>query len=232
MLTSAASLPLQVPMASSKLSRWARFYWRHSNLYSAATSLMMPVQALVAAQIASTLLPIIFALYQQPNVSSASCNNTFGSMFESLPTLHNCFMFPNVTYGRFQNAEANQTATDLHYRDGERNATAQNVARVLEDCFLNYCGTLPGCYQETREYRDLPSLWSVDDSIAFNPFFGKGRALATSICDNIPWRINSDVGGIGVSSSSNYLLLALAKAFETKDVGRSFLSIHTHPFSS
>ncbi|KAL8923045.1 MAG: hypothetical protein Q9208_004857 [Pyrenodesmia sp. 3 TL-2023] len=72
-------------------------------------------------------------------------------MFESLPTLHNCFMFANVTAGRFREAGSNQTAADLHYLDEERNATVDNVARVLEDCLLKYCDTLPNCNQETRE---------------------------------------------------------------------------------
>ncbi|KAL8852646.1 MAG: hypothetical protein Q9221_002526 [Calogaya cf. arnoldii] len=126
-----------------------------------------------------------------PNCN-ASCNNTFGSMFESLPTLHNCFMFANMTDGGFE------PAGKLHYLDEQRNATRDNVARVLDDCLSTYCDTLPHCSEKTKQYRDLPSLWSVTDVHAAGSSATRGQVLTKAICDNIPWRINSDVGGIGV----------------------------------
>lgn len=108
-------------------------------------------------------------------------------MFDSLPTLHNCFMFGYMT-------DDLDTATKLHYIDADHNATVAHVAHILEDCLSKYCDTLSDCSEEASEYGDLPSLWGDYDTL------GRGQGLASSICDNIPWRINSDVGGIGVSS--------------------------------
>lgn len=121
---------------------------------------------------------------------SASCNNTFGSMFESLPTLHNCYMSGYVTLG------SSETAAKLQLLD-EHNATANNVVRVLEDCLVNYCETLPDCGVNTnRPYTDLPSLRTGS---SYDSTGGAG-ALLSEICRKVPWRINSDVGGIGVSA--------------------------------
>ena len=111
-------------------------------------------------------------------------------MFESLPTLHNCYMSVNSPLG------SSNTGAKLQLLD-EHNATANNVARVLEDCLVNYCHTLPICREDTETYINRPSLWSDNDSPRYT---GKGKALISSICRNIPWRINSDVGGIGVSA--------------------------------
>ena len=169
-------------MVSSKLSITA-------GMNITDTSSVMLVQVAVA-RIASRLLPLIFAHYQQHSVSSASCNNTFGSMFESLPTLHNCFVFASVTDGSFQNAGANETAAKLHFIDNERNTTANNVAPVLEGCLSKYCDTGPSCKE------DLQSLALRDDYDRYS----KSEELAYSICRTIPSIINSDVGGVGVSS--------------------------------
>lgn len=153
------------------------------------TSSMMPVQAAVA-QIASRLLPIIFALYQPHFVFSAACNNTFSSMFESLPTLHNCFTFGSVIAGDFPNLGASQIAAKLHYLDDESNTTANHVAWVLEGCLSKYCDTVPNCKESLR----LQTLTKIHDG------FNKSKYLAYKICENIPSTINSDVDGIGVSS--------------------------------
>lgn len=192
MLSSPSWLSLPRPMASSKLSPRALIQCQHSDTTRCKitdTSLMMPVRVAMA-QIASRLLPIIFALYQPQFMFSASCNNTFGPMFESLSTLHNCFMFASVADGSFQNAGANQTAVKLHFVDDERNTTADNVARVLEGCLSEYCGTVPTC----KEYLQSQAL--RDDYVGYR----KSQELASSICNTIPSSINSDVGGVGVSS--------------------------------
>ncbi|KAL8837913.1 MAG: hypothetical protein Q9176_005389 [Flavoplaca citrina] len=111
-------------------------------------------------------------------------------MFTDLPTLHNCFMFGNVSNGGSETAAKLQLINEL-------NATANNVARVLDDCLTNYCHTIPDCMGASKSYMDLPSLWS-DSSYGFTNFSGKGPTLVDSICSNVPWRINSDVGGIGI----------------------------------
>lgn len=184
-------LLLQRPMASSKLLPQALINCQHSDTTRKImdTSSVMPVRVAVAP-IASRLLPILVALYQPHLVFSASCNNTFGSMFESLSTLHNCFMFASVTDGSFQNADANQTAAKLHFVDNEQNTTANNVARVLEGCLSRYCDTVPTC----KEYLQSVTLGDNYDG------YRKSRELASSICNTIPSSINSDVGGVGVSS--------------------------------
>lgn len=191
MISSAASLLPQRYMASSKLFTRAQLSYQHLitvHMSNMDTSSMMPVQAAVA-QTASKLRSIPVPRYQQHSVSSASCNNTFGSMFESLPTLHNCVMFGSVTAGDFPNPGASQIAAKLHYLHNESNATANHVAWVLEGCLSKYCDTVPNC----RE--GLPLFWDNYDG-----FWRKKRDLVFSICENMPSRINSDVGGIGVSS--------------------------------
>lgn len=115
-------------------------------------------------------------------------------MFGSLPTLHNCFMFANVTRQSSNNTEVEKTAKELHYLDDGGNATAETVAQVLEDCLSSYCDTLPLCSEEAIVYDSLStSLWGDNEQ------HSKGNALVNSICNNIPWKINSDLGGIGVS---------------------------------
>ncbi|CAL8584026.1 hypothetical protein XPA_009634 [Xanthoria parietina] len=189
MISSPTWLLLQRPTASSKLSPQALISCQHSDMTRkiTITSSMMPVQAAVA-QIASRLLPIIFALYQPHFVFSAACNNTFGSMFESLPTLHNCFTFGSVIAGDFPNLGASQIAAKLHYLDDESNATANHVAWVLEGCLSKYCDTVPNCKESLR----LQTLTKIHDG------FDKSKYSAYKICENIPSTINSDAGGIGV----------------------------------
>lgn len=112
-------------------------------------------------------------------------------MFASLPTLHNCFMFGNIS-------KEIELARMLHYNDEEHNVTTNNVGRILTDCLINYCKTLPGCDEAYHEsYSNYPPLRFRGDP---NDTSSR-QQLVDSICDNVPVRINSDVGGIGVSNS-------------------------------
>lgn len=127
-------------------------------------------------------------------ILSASCNSTFGFMFESLPTLHNCYIFGNVT-GNMSVSNI-KFAQQLHYLDEGRNATAANVGQTLGTCLLKYCKTLPECGTGLGDNLPDPiSFWSdfPSTSGAFGPY------LVDRICTSIPARISSDVGGIGVS---------------------------------
>ena len=130
------------------------------------------------------------------------------SNLNPLPTLHNCFLFGNVSNTSHETSGF-EFASNLHFVDGERNKTADNVARVLEDCFSSYCDTLPNCPEEYSQYSDKSTLWSEDEwsdtytasgePYLENTVYGRGYYLVHSICEFIPARINPEVGGIGVS---------------------------------
>ncbi|KAL8992287.1 MAG: hypothetical protein Q9169_007216 [Polycauliona sp. 2 TL-2023] len=118
-------------------------------------------------------------------------------MFDPLPnltpltTLHNCFMFGNVSNAVYESNGVDYAA-DFGYEGGWHNATSDNVAHVLEDCFVSYCQGLPDCSEDYRQYDDNSSLWGE-----YYYMVSRGHHLVRSICDNIPWRIDSEVGGIG-----------------------------------
>lgn len=119
-------------------------------------------------------------------------------MFESLPTLHNCFIFGNVT-AEYMSESDTAFAEELHYLEREQNATATNVGQTLGKCLLRYCETLSDqCYTNIDGpiSADQISFWTEDGGgVSF-----VGTVLVGKICSSIPARISSDVGGIGVSN--------------------------------
>lgn len=125
---------------------------------------------------------------------NASCNDTFGTMFDFLPTLHNCYIFGNVTTNM---TEIDTTfASALHYLDDGQNGTATHVGRTLGSCLWKYCETLSDCKTYiTEAWGDISpdriSFWTRD-----HENFAIGPTLVTQICSSIPARISSDVGGI------------------------------------
>ena len=120
------------------------------------------------------------------DLSSASCNGTFGTMFDSLETLHNCVIFPNVTAFPHDETGPTENALQLYSLDNTAESTAANVVEKLTACFVDYCTSLQGC--------EVPS--GGDTRLYYGSY---GDELINSICNAIPADINSDVGGIGVS---------------------------------
>ncbi|KAL8653268.1 MAG: hypothetical protein Q9210_002195 [Variospora velana] len=116
-------------------------------------------------------------------------------MFQSLPTLHNCYIFGNVLAHMSTSDIA--FAQQLHYLDDEHDATVQNVAQKLKACFSKYCESLSGCNADV--VLTAPSLYPSNSENA-QAFDGYGEDLVEEICAIIPANINSDVGGIGVGS--------------------------------
>ena len=119
-------------------------------------------------------------------------------MFDSLPTLHNCFIFPNVTTN--MSVDYNDFAPELHYLDPERNATANNVVKRLDECLSRYYETLTDHEYEIPPY--YSSLYSFSNDTYWENGYGSG--LVDAICAVIPTSINPDVGGIGVSERDSF----------------------------
>ncbi len=167
----------------------------------------MPFRMLVRRAMAKTAskshsLCMVFISLTLNASPSASCNSTFGPMFDSLPTLHNCFIFPNVTTKT--SASTINLAQQLHYLDPEHNATATNVVQTLGKCLSKYYETLPN-YDPTI-FLDHPTLYNYEtsqslntSSVGYGGIDGFGQYLVRQICAGIPTSINSDVGGVGVS---------------------------------
>ena len=119
-------------------------------------------------------------------------------MFHSLPTLHNCYTFVNVT-GNMSLSDA-KIVRNLHYLDEGGNTTAANVDQTLGTCLLKYCHSLPDCGAWVSEFNtsnpeDLSS-W-VEDPEKYSSNIR--NPLVEMICNCVPARVSSDVGGIGVS---------------------------------
>lgn len=119
-------------------------------------------------------------------------------MFDSLPTLHNCFIFPNITMNISTSTIG--FARKLHYLDPEHNATADNVAQTLENCLSGYYETLTN--QKFEKSPDYSTLYSYESGSY--PRRGYGNDLIDGICARIPTSINPDVGGVGVSDSDRF----------------------------
>lgn len=103
---------------------------------------------------------------------SAACNNTFASMFQDLPTLHNCYIFGNVTTHMSPSDIA--FAQRLHYLDAEHGATIQNVGQKLGICLTKYCETLSS-FRTTRHsipwdrnnIRATANAWCIRSALTF-----------------------------------------------------------------
>lgn len=105
-------------------------------------------------------------------------------------TLHNCFIFGSVTKNMFD-----ASMSQLHFFDEGREATINNIVERFSSCLKSYCKQIPNCIGEASP---SPLLYS------YNPgskgLVAGGQDLVWNICSNIPARITSDVGGIGVCS--------------------------------
>ena len=107
-------------------------------------------------------------------------------MFQSLSTLHNCVIFPNITaLSQNHTGPDFQTVRQLYSLDETSSATSANVIDKLSKCFAASCTATDGCEIPTAE----PFLYTLD----------YGYRLIENLCDNIPATINSDIGGVGVS---------------------------------
>lgn len=131
-------------------------------------------------------------------------------MFDSLPTLPNCFIFPNVTIN--VSASTIDFARKLHYLDPEHSATADNVVQTLGKCLSKYYETLPN-YDPAAITFDYSTLYSYETGQTLDVYLepsrsvdGFGQFLVREICAGIPTSINSDVGGVGVGDSDRFFI--------------------------
>lgn len=115
---------------------------------------------------------------------SATCNSTFGPMFDSLPTLHNCFIFPNVTSNN--SVTFNDVVPELHYLDPERNATADNVVKRLDECLTRYYETLTHhTYEIPSYYSTLYTLLNESDLDIYWEGYGSGLVNEICACETV-----------------------------------------------
>lgn len=84
----------------------------------------------------------------------------------------------------------------LHYLDEGKDATVYNIGQTLESCLSSYCKTL-NCSDAGMESGS--TLYAISSDPRYDGWStGHGQSLVASICDSVPRRVNSDVGGIGV----------------------------------
>lgn len=166
-----------------------------------------------------------------PDCNSA-CSGDFGQMFRSLQTLHNCVVFPNITHlasdfttwGNQDEIVPRAKVQDLF---GDVASEAANTSvRIIETCLRDYCLQLDpnGCElpdttvtlydhwytsNRTQEYGYEEGILSNDPTLSTEHRSGYGGYLVSSICASIEVRLDSDVGGIGVSYPLSSLKLAV-----------------------
>ena len=116
-------------------------------------------------------------------------------MFESLLTLHNCFVFGNVSDD--DTKPSFDSLQHLNYFPPDRDQVIHNIADTLDSCLTAYCESLPKCMNRFSDNENLP-LYSFESNDTF--YHGRGYLLINAICSDVPSRLNPDIGGIGVGN--------------------------------
>lgn len=110
---------------------------------------------------------------------------TLDPKINPLWTLHNCFIFGNITKNM-----SDASMSQFHFLDEGRETTIKNIGDKFSSCLVNHCKQFPQC-------ESTISSSYIDANLIYDQFTS-GQTLVQGICDNIPARITSDVGGIGV----------------------------------
>lgn len=112
-------------------------------------------------------------------------------------TLHNCCIFGNLTKNI-----SDASVSQLHFFDEGREATVKNIGDTFGSCLRSYCKQTPPCSittSPTSLYAYRATLEDAGQNYSIHKG-GDGLDLVRGICDNVPARITSDIGGIGVCS--------------------------------
>ncbi|KAL6716184.1 hypothetical protein ACLMJK_005750 [Lecanora helva] len=114
------------------------------------------------------------------------CNGQLGPILRDLPTLHNCYMFDNVT--------DSASVQELHFHDDGHGDTLSFFTSRLNKCFFEYCKSISPNFNESAFQSPLYTYGTTSGD--FN--YGSGGLYVEEICANVATEVNSDVGGIGV----------------------------------
>ena len=134
---------------------------------------------------------------------TASCSN--GTIFGNLQDLHNCVAYQNVAQ-QYQNnnltKEAQALVEALNIEPASPNSTlVSSITQSIQTCLVDYCISIPGCKDA---YQIVDPTSGQNRTSPFQPgndfdLYTDGEYLVGSICSSLPFLINTDVGGIGVS---------------------------------
>ena len=140
--------------------------------------------------------------YRDVGNCTKACNGSFATMFSSLTTLHNCVLLPNITQNdnqtivaRAGGSAAAQLDTDYllgqQYYQPSASPAGHDMLNTLIPCLEEYCTTLNGCNVSS------PERFGLNTSVVYGNN-GYGSFVVSQICSNVPDKILSDIGGIGV----------------------------------
>ena len=149
---------------------------------------------------------------------NAACSGDFGQMFDSLQTLHNCVVLPNITDSNWNfttSGGQDERILSSQLKDsfgGSANRTANQAIPTIDTCLQDYCLQLQtnGCElpNTTQTLYDYLYMYNHTERFGESPYSdemktaiqrGYGSDLVSNICKSIEVRLDSDVGGIGVS---------------------------------